>query len=111
MQAKVRQVYFRRKNKTTYAIAIKPTTTLRAVELLLSKREAIPPESIMFFYRGQPISFTLQGLPSAGPECIVHVVDLDGVKRETVNFSIIGFDGVLCNYSVSAATKVKEFVQ
>jgi hypothetical protein len=111
MQPKARQVYFRRKNKTTYAIALKPSTTLRAVELLLTKREAIPLESIMLFHRGQPLPFTLQGLPSAGPECIVHVVDLDGVKRDIVSFTVRGLDGTSRHFSLSAESKVKDFVQ
>lgn len=59
MQPKTRQVYFRRKDKVTYAIAIKPNTTLKAVELFLSKREGIRPENIMLFHRGKPLPFTL----------------------------------------------------
>lgn len=59
MQPKTRQVYFRRKDKVTYAIAIKPNTTLKAVELFLSKREGIRPENIMLFRRGKPLLFTL----------------------------------------------------
>jgi hypothetical protein len=31
MQPKTKQVYFRRKDKVTYAIALKPSTTLKAV--------------------------------------------------------------------------------
>lgn len=65
----------------------------------------------MLFHRGQPLPFTLQGLPSAGPECIVHVVDLDGVNRGTVNFNLRGLDGQSRRFTLNASTKVKDLVQ
>lgn len=102
MQPKSRQVYFRRKDKVTYAITLKPNTTLRAVELFLSKREGTRPENIVLFHRGQPLPLTLQGLPSTGPECIVHVVDLDGVKKGTMSFNLRGLDGQTRRFTLSS---------
>jgi hypothetical protein len=65
----------------------------------------------MLFHRGKPLPFTLQGLPSGGPDCIVHLVDLDGVKRGNVSFNLRGLDGQSSRFTLHASTKVKDLIQ
>ncbi len=48
-------IYFRRKNKTSYAVNFKKNITYRSLQLLLSKREGIQTENITLIHHGNII--------------------------------------------------------
>lgn len=109
MEGQAKTLYFRRKNKTCYALELRRQPLFRSLLLLLAKREAIPQERLLLFSRGQQLTPAFDFMAAADKQ-IVHIVDEADVQREVLTFHLRFPNRPLTTHTLPSSTLVRDFI-